>query len=50
MITIVKQNGYSIDDSSKEELLSLKRMIESSQLPDKRNWFDVLTQIKEITK
>lgn len=50
MIIIVKQNGYLIDNISKENLLSLKRIIESSQLPDKRDWFDVLTQIKEITK
>ena len=50
MVIIVKDDKYSIEEVTKEDLTSLQRIISSSQLPDKRGWFEILTQIKEITK
>ena len=48
MVIIVKDNGYSIEEVTKEDLVSLQRIISSSQLPDKRNWYNVNKQIAQI--
>ena len=48
MIIIVKDDGYSIEEVTKEDLVSLQRIISSSQLPDKRNWYNVNKQIAQI--
>ena len=48
MVIIVKDNGYSIEEVTEEDLASLQRIISSSQLPDKRNWYNVNKQIAQI--
>lgn len=48
MVIIVNDNGYSIEEVTKEDLVSLQRIISSSQLPDKRNWYNVSKQIAQI--
>jgi hypothetical protein len=48
MVIIVKDDGYSIEEITKEDLASLQRIISSSQLPDKRNWYNVNKQIAQI--
>lgn len=48
MVIIVKDDKYSIEEVTKEDLTSLQRIISSSQLPDKRNWYNVNKQIAQI--